>query len=77
MIINLLKNQSYQLFKDQDGNLIVDAFDGAGINRICIEVTSAKKQLIKRIVADECIDLYDGCCLKRIKQNLSIERGEL
>lgn len=73
MIIDLYKNQNYQI-KEQSGNrVVVDAFDGSGINRISIGLQSGLKLMTKRIIADECVTLYDGRLLKRIQQNLIIE----
>lgn len=73
MIIDLYKNQNYQI-KEQSGNrVVVDAFDGSGINRISISLQSGLKLMTKRIIADECVTLYDGRLLKRIQQNLIIE----
>jgi len=73
MIIDLYKNQNYQIKEQSSNKVVVDAFDGSGINRISISLQSGLKLMTKRIIADECVTLYDGRLLKRIQQNLIIE----
>lgn len=73
MIINLNKNLGYQIYEDQGDKVVVDLSSGGVINRISIDIESGQKTLLKKIIADECITLYNGCVLKRIQQNLSIE----
>lgn len=73
MIIDLYKNQNYQIKEQSSNRVVVDAFDGSGINRISISLQSGLKLMTKRIIADECVTLYDGRLLKRIQQNLIIE----
>ena len=73
MIIDLYKNQNYQIKGMSSDWITIDAFDGSGINCISIYLKGGLKLVTKRIIADECVTLYDGRLLKRIQQNLIIE----
>lgn len=71
MILNLHKNINYQIIK-KDGEVTVRGGDGTQVSSYSVTSSSAKNATGVVAYSDECIPLYDGKLLLRLRNTLTV-----
>lgn len=72
MILNLRKNVNYRIADKKDGEVTVDYGDGTKVSSQKVSRAGAKSGANVVAYSDECVPLFDGKILLRLRNALSV-----
>lgn len=72
MILNLRKNVNYRIAENKDGEITVDYGDGTRVSSQKVTSSGVKSSANVVAYSDECVPLFDGKILLRLRNALSV-----